>query len=114
MSAWARNIDDKALPVYAVATPNETNQIDGLESSERGTTVMTVIKIKGGDEIEDTLDELSSVVEKMVVPVLAIGGRPCLLTDTETAVDGGGDRRIGTLTMKFAVTTWLAEPLVSE
>lgn len=111
LSAWVRDIDAQTLPVLAVATPREVKDRDALETSQRDTTVMVVVKIKGGDDLEQVLDDLSMRVEQLAIPALETAARPCFLTDTEVVVDGGGERRVGTLTMKFLVTAWLAEPL---
>ncbi|WP_428924992.1 hypothetical protein [Marinibacterium sp. SX1] len=114
MSAWARDIDPKTLPVFGVATPGETKRLDSLDTSERACTLMVVLKILGGDDIEDRLDVLGDAAEAAILSAMAqqLGPeRPCTLTDTEVVVDGGGTRRVGTLTMKFEVMAWLVEDL---
>lgn len=111
MSAWAQNIDADTLPVFGVATPHEGKQREAEDSSARDTTVKVAVKRTGGDDLEDVLDDDSAIVEQLVLAVLDTDDAPCLLTDTQIELDGGGARRIGTLIMNFTVTAWLAEPL---
>jgi len=111
LSAWVRDIDPSTLPVLHVATPRETKEQDTHTSSTRVTTLMVIAKIKGGDAIEDKLDELSTVVETVIGTALDSAERACLLGDTEVTVDGGGEKRVGTLIMRFSITFWPAEPL---
>jgi len=111
MSAWAHNLDIDDVPAFGVATPQETKRLDSLDSSERETQLVVILKIKGGDAIEDLMDGFSELVEPIVITALSGPASECLLTNTTTKVDGGGEVRVGTLTMEFSVKAWLAEPL---
>lgn len=111
LSAWAQNIDSKTLPVLAVATPREAKDVDSHTSSLRDTQVVVLAKINGGDEIEDEMDDLSVAIESATITALDTDQRQCQLGNTEIKVDGAGENRVGSLTMTFSVSQWLAEPL---
>lgn len=111
LSAWAQNIDEKTLPVLAVATPTEAKDLPALGESARDTQLVVVAKIKGADEIEDDLDDLSDLIERAVITALDTDARQCELRNTSVQIDGGGESRVGTLTMTFRVQAWLIEPL---
>ncbi len=111
MSAWAQNIDEKTLPVLAVATPTEAKDLPALGESARDTQLVVVAKIKGADGLEDDLDDLSDLIERAVITALDTDARQCELRNTSVQIDGGGESRVGTLTMTFNVQAWLIEPL---
>ena len=111
LSAWAQNIDEKTLPVLAVATPTEAKDLPALGESARDTQLVVVAKIKGADELEDDLDDLSDLIERAVITALNTDARQCELRNTSVQIDGGGESRVGTLTMTFSVQAWLIEPL---
>tara|TARA_R100000789_G_scaffold100343_1_gene109910 strand:- start:2930 stop:3349 length:420 start_codon:yes stop_codon:yes gene_type:complete len=111
LSAWAQNIDEKTLPVLAVATPTEAKDLPALGESARDTQLVVVAKIKGADELEDDLDDLSDLIERAVITALDTDARQCELRNTSVQIDGGGESRVGTLTMTFSVQAWLIEPL---
>ncbi|WPZ24867.1 hypothetical protein UM399_11905 [Sulfitobacter pontiacus] len=111
LSAWAQNIDEKTLPVLAVATPSEAKDLPAHGESNRDTQLVVVAKIKGADELEDDLDDLSDLIERAVITALHTDQRQCELRNTSVQIDGGGESRVGTLTMTFSVQAWLIEPL---
>ncbi len=111
LSAWAQNIDEKTLPVLAVATPTEAKDLPSLGESSRDTQLVVVAKIRGADELEDDLDDLSDLIERAVITALDTDARQCELRNTSVQIDGGGESRVGTLTMTFSVQAWLIEPL---
>lgn len=111
LSAWAQNIDAEALPVMAVATPREDKTLTGHTEAQRVTSVVVVIKRLGDDDLEDFLDDDSDAAEIAVLAALDGANQEAVLQSTETRLDGAGDRRVGTLTMTFRVTTWTVDPL---
>jgi hypothetical protein len=111
LSAWAQNIDEKTLPVLAVATPSETKDLPTIGESERDTQLVVVAKIKGANELEDDLDDLSDLIERATLTALDTAKRKCELRNTTVQIDGGGESRVGTLTLTFSVQSWLIEPL---
>lgn len=111
ISAWASSIDARSLPVLGVATPTETKDQDAHRSAERTVMAVVVIKRRGGEDIDDVLDEDSDHVEAIVLGDLRQSGLDAELDRTDVAVDGSADRRIGTLTMTFRAFVQTPEPL---
>ena len=110
-SAWAQKIDPEELPVFGVATPRETKDLEGHGTSTRSTHVIVVLKRLGGDDLEDVLDLDSEAVERIVLTaMLADPERMVALTDTEVTIDGSGAQRVGTLQMTFRAEFWPLEP----
>jgi hypothetical protein len=113
ISAWAQNIDADTLPAFGVATPHEAKTIETHDDSTRVTQLMVVLKVAGGDDLEDKLDDLSHDVERIVIPAIQQPDVECILRDTRIELDGSGANRIGSLTMDFAISIWLIDPLTS-
>lgn len=111
LPAWAQNISARDLPVIGVATPTEAKDLLDHGTSVRQTRLLVLAKMVGGDEIEDTLDDLSDSLERSVMSAVNSEKIECLLTGTSIEVDAGGENRVGSLTMEFSVTKWLVEPL---
>ena len=110
-SAWAQKIDPEELPVFGVATPRETKDLDSQDNSTRSTQVIVVLKRLGGDDLEDVLDLDSEAVERIVLTALLTDPeRMVTLTDTEVTIDGSGAQRVGTLQMTFRAEFWPLEP----
>ena len=110
-SAWSQNIDAGSLPAFGVATPREDKTLDGLDASERNITLIVVFKRKGGDDLEDVLDDDSIEAEIALLPALAAIIDATDLTGTEIRIDGDGASRVGTLTMTFRSRHWLIDPI---
>jgi hypothetical protein len=110
-SAWSQTIDHDELPFFAVATPREGKDKTTHSNSTRQTTLVVVLKILGGDGLEDELDALSIVVENVVITALENSERDCDLSETSVDLDGNAGSRVGTLSMKFTVTIWPLEPI---
>jgi hypothetical protein len=106
LSAWSENISADLLPVIGVVTPSERNSPDTHGSNEKSTLLQVVLKRLGGEDIEDRLDDDSAAMEVLVPAALRGAGVSGVLEETTTAVNGDGDRRIGTLTMSYRVTSW--------
>jgi hypothetical protein len=111
LSAWSQTIDSSELPFFAVATPTERKERDTHTSSARETMLFVVFKKRGGDDLEDELDDLSIVAEQAVLLALEDPERECILTETNIELDGSAGTRVGTLSMKFTVTIWPLEPI---
>lgn len=110
ISAWVQSVDADALPAWAVATPREIRDRQGMDNAQEDLTLAVVLKRLGGADIEDVLDADSAVIEAAVVPAVRSEFRQCELVQTEIKLDGEGARRIGTLTMAFTVTYWVDDP----
>jgi hypothetical protein len=111
LSAWAQNIDSEDLPVMAVATPREDKTLTGHAEAQRVTSLVVVVKRLGDDDLEDILDDDSDAVEIAVLGALDGANQEAVLQSAETRLDGAGERRVGTLTMTFRITTWTVDPL---
>lgn len=112
-SAWAQKIDPEELPVFGVATPRESKDLEGHGTSARSTQLIVVLKRLGGDDLEDVLDIDSEAVERIVLAALLTDPeRMVTLTDTEVTIDGSGAQRVGTLQMTFRAEFWPLEPEV--
>lgn len=110
ISAWAQSVDANTLPAWAVATPRETRSRESHGLNAENLVLAVMVKRLGGDDIEDLLDADSAPVEAAVVGALRLGNMGCDLSQTEIKVDGEGAKRLGTLTMAFTVTYWVADP----
>lgn len=113
MSAWSQTFDDSELPFFAVATPRERKDRSNHGSSTRETMMAAVFKLRGGDDLEDILDDLSIVAEQAILEALVDEGRDCVLNETMIDLDGGSGNRVGTLTLQFAITIWPLEPITN-
>jgi len=113
-SAWAQPDDDSEYPIIGVATPRETKGLSDHSSSERVTNLTVAAIMRGGDDIEDQLDDLSGVLEQLVIDAVGTQEIECDLRETDINLDGSAGGRLGMLTMTFAVTQWLAEPFTAE
>lgn len=111
ISAWSQNVDADSLPVAGVATPTETKDQDALDSASRTTTVIVVLKRRGGSDIEETLDIDSVHVERVALAALRTLGFGADLDSTDIAIDGASEQLIGTLTMTFRADHHTPEPL---
>lgn len=111
ISAWASSVDIDTLPVLAVMTPSDTKGDSARGSSERLVTLQLLIRRAGGEDIEDILDQDSAQLEAAVLDALRTYGWGGDLQGTEISIDHSGERRVGSLDMKFQVTLWLPEPL---
>lgn len=111
ISAWAQSVDVGALPAWAVATPREVRDRVSQDRDQRDLTLAVVVKRVGASDIEDQMDVDADAIEAALVPALASNNRDCDLTQTETRVDGEGAKRVGTLTMAFAITYWVDDPV---
>lgn len=110
-SAWSQNIDPDALPAFGVATPREEKTLDGLETSQRAITLIVVFKRRGGDDLDDIMDDDSVAAEMALMPALQGIIDAIDLTSTEVRIDGEGSSRVGTLTLTFRATHWLVDPI---
>lgn len=104
LSAWAQKIDPSQLPVFGVATPNEASSRQGGDTVHRITTLQIAARFRGGDDIEDDLDDLSLAIEAAVLTALDPVSHIAELSRTSASPDAGGEQRSGTLLMEFTIT----------
>ncbi len=101
LRAWTQNIDPSALPAVAVFTPRETQRQDGVRSYSAETEVFVQMRRSGGDDLEDTLDDDSTLIECCVMPVLLEIDEHAQLVSTDIDIGTEGEHRIGKLNMAF-------------
>ncbi|SOC13753.1 hypothetical protein SAMN05877809_1079 [Rhodobacter sp. JA431] len=106
ISAWVQSVDAESLPAYGVATPIERQDRIGHDLDQCDPTLVVVLKLLGGAEIEDVLDDHGDLIAPLVIAAVAAENRSCLLAQTETRAEGDGGKRVGTLTLTFTVTYW--------
>lgn len=106
MRVWPGSIDAATLPVIGVLTPQERSAPDTQTTTTRGTLLQVALRRIGHEEVEDTLDADSAVVEAVVVAALRQPGRNCVLEETSIVSNSDAHAFVGTLVMSFRVTTW--------
>lgn len=116
ISVNAKSLDEKSLPAIAVGTPSETSERDGLDSTQRVTRLVVVIKRLGANDfdLEDTCDDDALEVELLVGAALDLAGFQWDLTETRFDADTGGSRSVATLLMAFSVTFWPVDPVEED
>ena len=108
--SWAGNIDDDSLPILGVVTASEGVQPGSSGQFQRSTLLQVVIKRKGGEEIEDTLDDDAEAIEAAVFAALMTPGTQCFPADISFAINGSGRMRTGTVVVGFRITSWRPAP----
>lgn len=106
LSAWAQEIDAKALPVIGVSVPAESRRELAQDTVEQDFRAVVVVKIAhpGGDSpyTEDALDDIAEGLADPIEAALMADGRDVALISSAIEVSGAGSPRIGTLTLTFA------------
>lgn len=110
VSAWSQTLDADACPLFAVATPQEVQKRASQEHSECSLTLIAIIKILGGDAIEDDLDDASDAASEAITGAIEQTHIGCDLVAVSTKIDGSGANRVGTLELSFTVTYWVDDP----
>lgn len=106
LSAWAESIDIKTLPVLGVVTPSESIGVPNRGQSARGTLLQVVLKRRGGEDLEDLLDEDAEAIEACVVSALWADQIQCIPEELTMPINGDGQMRVGTVVINFRVTSW--------
>jgi len=101
LRAEAFDRDPSVLPSITVATPRERVRNDAVDAVQRDVDVEVTVRKEGADTVEDELDSLSSVIERIVMLALEARADYRALTTTEMFIDGRGDKRIGNMRMTF-------------
>ena len=112
-SVGARSVDATALPMFAVGTPRELSDRDGMDSTERNLSLVVVVKRLGDDPfaLEDACDDDAAILESLVIAAVDSINRTAVLTETRYDEDAGGDRKVGTLSLLFSIIHWPVDPL---
>jgi hypothetical protein len=104
LTGWVFPKDSEDLPALTVVTPRERVDASTGSSVDRLVEIVVVLKARGGDEIEDRLDDLSEVIEAEVIAALAgLEPEPVLygLSTVDMQVEAEANKRVGTLEMRF-------------
>lgn len=110
MKVWPGSVDDATLPVIGVLTPQEPTERDSQKSTTRRTLLQIALRRLGDDDVEDTLDEDSAVIEAVIIAALRSSELRCQLEDTSIVSHSGSRTFVGTLVMSFRLQSWRPEP----
>lgn len=113
LKIWPGSIDDAILPVLGVLTPQEPSQRDSQKSVTRRTLMQVALRRKGGDDIEDQLDEDSARIEAVILATLRSSDVRAVLEDTTVVSHSQSQAYVGTLIMSFRLQTWQPEPTIN-
>ncbi|WP_017999923.1 hypothetical protein [Paracoccus sp. N5] len=102
---WPGAIDAESLPVIGVLTPQDSSRMESFTSTERKTLMQVAVRRKGGDEVEDILDDDSEVIEAVVLAAIRAQNRFCFLRETSLVSNTDGARNVGTLVMTFEIAS---------
>lgn len=106
LNIWAKSINAGDLPMIGVGSPGATVDDEGLDSTSRTIRLIVVIK-RAGANLETLADADEAAAE-----IAVIGGvTDARLLQTDYSEDSTGSAPVSTLTLQFAVSAWLAEPL---
>lgn len=105
--AWSQTLDASELPIYAVATPQERQDRQTQNTAKCELTFVVILKLKGGETIEDEMDDAGDAAEAVITEALRAPHIQCDLATTTTKIDGSGEQRVGTLDLVFGVTYWV-------
>ncbi len=102
---WPGAVDADSLPVIGVLTPQDGSRMESFTSTERKTLMQVAVRRKGGEDIEDILDEDSEFIEAIVLAAIRAQNRFCFLRETSLVSNTDGGRNVGTLVMTFETSS---------
>ena len=102
---WPGTVDAATLPVLGVLTPQDASRMESFASTERKTLMQVAVRRKGGDDVEDILDEDSELIEAIVLDAVRAQNRFCFLRETSVVSNTDGIQNVGTLVVGFEITT---------
>jgi hypothetical protein len=106
--SWAHSLGKSDAPAIGVATPRETVRGATGGSVDRDTALIVQYVQTGGDELDDHLDDVSAVIEPLVLGVLS-GFDLFEITSTDIDISGEGETLTGRLTLTFSATRFTQE-----
>lgn len=112
LTAWRHPKDMSGLPALTVITPTE--QVAGATGDQvtRVAVILVVLKTKGGDSLEDDLDNYATAIEAVGLSALAAHDpAPQLYGVSEIAmnIEPGASERVGVLEVRFEAARYTAE-----
>lgn len=102
---WPGAVDAASLPIIGVLTPQDTSRMESFTSTERKTLMQVALRRKGGEDIEDVLDQDSELIEAIVLSAIRSQNRFCFLRETSVVSNTDAIQNVGTLVMTFEVAT---------
>lgn len=111
---WPGAVDAESLPVIGVLTPQDSSRMETFTSTERKTLMQVAVRRKGGEDVEDVLDDDSEMIEAIVLAAIRAQNRFCFLRETSLVSNTDGARNVGTLVMTFEVATVRPEATLPE
>lgn len=111
---WPGTVDSETLPVMGVLTPQDSSRMETMVSTERKPLLQIAVRRRGGDDVEDMLDEDSELIEAIILAAIRGQNRFCFLRETSVVSNTDGARNIGTLVMTFEVKTIQPEAALSS
>ena len=108
-TVYRKEIDIDQLPEITVLTPREQVQRTAVGMVDRIIDVVVVVRRKGGDTLDDDLDNESDDIEAAVLPVLAGHGDEEEVVEVSTQFDVKGSTRVGQLELRFRLVRYTAE-----
>lgn len=113
LKVWPGSVDAATLPVIGVLTPQEPSQRDAQRTVTRRTLMQVALRRKGGEEIEDRLDEDSARIEAVILAALRTSEVRAVLEETSIVSHSQSRAYVGTLIMSFRLQSWQPEPTLT-
>lgn len=107
-TSWRHALDVGGLPGVGVFTPRERSKAGTGNSTDRTTDIVVIYRATGGDDLEDHLDDISAIIEPIVLGELS-GFALYELSLTEIDINGEGEALTGNLTLTFSAERYTAE-----
>lgn len=106
--SWAHSIGRTQTPAIGVATPGERVRGSTGNSVDRDTALVVQYAATGGEDLDDHLDDISAVIEPLVLGALA-GSDLFEITATDIEISGEGEVLTGRLSLTFSATRYTRE-----
>jgi len=106
---FRKEIDIDQLPEITVLTPRERVTRTAVDMVDRVVDVVVAVRRKGGDTLDDDLDNESDDIEAAVLPVLEAHGDDVELVEVTTQFGAKGATRVGQLELRFRLVRYTAE-----
>ncbi|MEQ3631575.1 MAG: hypothetical protein ABNG97_09735 [Sulfitobacter sp.] len=100
--------DSADLPAFEVATPRTDVAREAVDDELQDITLEVVLRMAGGADVFDDLDDISQPVESAVLTALTAIHEDAELTRVETATAPDGPEPIGLMLLTFKVGAQVA------
>jgi len=106
--SWSNALARSSLPSIGVATPGERVRASTGNSVDRETTLIVQYVAAGGDELDDHLDDVSALIEPLVLGTLS-DFELFEISSADIEISGDGETLTGRLTLTFSATRFTPE-----